>query len=163
MIAGIEQPNQRGASGQASVVDGRHHYPSPFSQVLFNLKNLKIISKKVPVEERPHSCTFCYKRFARADECKRHERIHTDTRPFSKCLIFLKELKLKFHQRLSILPEAIHAKGSLEDAHAMSYEGEAIHLSIVSTRFCAIWRAHSSCENACEEGRGDIGQFFDWI
>lgn len=34
------------------------------------------------MEERPHSCTFCYKRFARADECKRHERIHTDTRPF---------------------------------------------------------------------------------
>jgi len=69
MIAGIDQPSQRGASGQASVVSDRHHYPSPFSQV--------------PVEERPHSCTFCYKRFARADECKRHERIHTDTRPFS--------------------------------------------------------------------------------
>lgn len=50
-------------------VSQQHHYPSPFSQV--------------PVEERPHSCSFCYKRFARADECKRHERIHTDTRPFA--------------------------------------------------------------------------------
>lgn len=68
MSAGIDQ-QIRGTSGQASVVSDRHHYPSPFSQV--------------PVEERPHSCTFCYKRFARADECKRHERIHTDTRPFS--------------------------------------------------------------------------------
>ena len=33
MIAGIDQPGQRGNSGQTTVVSDRHHYPSPFSQV----------------------------------------------------------------------------------------------------------------------------------
>ncbi|CAG5079804.1 Oidioi.mRNA.OKI2018_I69.PAR.g9377.t1.cds [Oikopleura dioica] len=50
-------------------VQGHHAYPSPFSQV--------------PVQDRSHQCKFCHKRFARSDECKRHERIHTDTRPFA--------------------------------------------------------------------------------
>lgn len=51
-----------------------------------------MIYLQVPVEERPHSCSFCYKRFARADECKRHERIHTDTRPFGNIHISKKAL-----------------------------------------------------------------------
>ena len=97
MSAGIDQ-QIRGTSGQASVVSDRHHYPSPFSQVKLNFRKISKNSKnlKVPVEERPHSCTFCYKRFARADECKRHERIHTDTRPFSK-------FNIHFYQKLLML------------------------------------------------------------
>lgn len=76
--------NNQANGGQASVVSSQHHYPSPFSQV--------------PVEERPHSCTFCYKRFARADECKRHERIHTDTRPFA-CTYCPRRFTRKDHLR----------------------------------------------------------------
>ncbi|CAG5098941.1 Oidioi.mRNA.OKI2018_I69.XSR.g16107.t2.cds [Oikopleura dioica] len=65
-------------------VSTAHIYPSPFSQV--------------PHEDRPHSCSFCYKRFARADECKRHERIHTDTRPFA-CQYCTRKFTRKDHLR----------------------------------------------------------------
>ena len=53
-------------------------------KILFSPDEFYYEKIQVPVEERPHSCNYCYKRFARADECKRHERIHTDTRPFGK-------------------------------------------------------------------------------
>lgn len=35
------------------------------------------------IVDRTHQCKYCSKRFASAKACKRHERIHTDTRPFS--------------------------------------------------------------------------------
>ena len=33
--------------------------------------------------DKKHQCKYCSKRFAQANSCKRHERSHTDTRPFS--------------------------------------------------------------------------------
>lgn len=57
-----------GNGDKKNPVQSHHAYPSPFSQI--------------PINDRVHQCKYCYKRFARADECKRHERIHTDTRPF---------------------------------------------------------------------------------
>jgi len=78
----IQQPGQRVEFNKE--VSSAHIYPSPFSQV--------------PHEDRPHSCSFCYKRFARADECKRHERIHTDTRPFA-CQYCSRKFTRKDHLR----------------------------------------------------------------
>ena len=65
-----EQDNdQKSKPIKTEQVQSHHAYPSPFSQI--------------PIADRTHQCKYCPKRFARADECKRHERIHTDTRPFS--------------------------------------------------------------------------------
>lgn len=43
--------------------------PSPFSPM--------------SIVDRTHQCKYCSKLFASAKVCERHERIHTDTRPFS--------------------------------------------------------------------------------
>ena len=69
-------------------VQDHHAYPSPFSQV--------------PVQDRSHQCKFCHKRFARSDECKRHERIHTDTRPFA-CTYCDRKFTRKDHLRVSYI------------------------------------------------------------
>ena len=69
-------------------VQGHHAYPSPFSQV--------------PVQDRSHQCKFCHKRFARSDECKRHERIHTDTRPFA-CTYCDRRFTRKDHLRVNYI------------------------------------------------------------
>lgn len=65
-------------------VQSHHAYPSPFSQI--------------PIADRTHQCKYCPKRFARADECKRHERIHTDTRPFA-CTYCPRRFTRKDHLR----------------------------------------------------------------
>ena len=72
--AGIDLKSEQDADQKSKPikteqVQSHHAYPSPFSQI--------------PIADRTHQCKYCPKRFARADECKRHERIHTDTRPFS--------------------------------------------------------------------------------